>query len=498
EFSKFKGYDVVKLGTCGTTGKIGEPALPVVSLSFLIPPSASVTKVEVIDYEKEDIAGEYNILPAQHPIPFIDDFEPPPFVEPKPEVYSSTQSYPGKVVEFPYTGTMSGYRIGGVIVYPLQYMPVVKKLNLYTKIELCITYKEGVCPVSAKSMRQNEVFGDILKGIVVNHEDIARFTPSISKAGANTEYVIITDTTKVGSYFGTLVSWKESRPVRPISAKLVDLSWIKAHAGVEYGTGRDLAETIRNFIKYAHENWGTIWVLLGGDVDLIPCRIANCHLLLSYGGDIPSDLYFSDLDGDWDADKNGEFGDEEGDLAPDMYPDVFVGRASVSIPEECTTFVNKVLTYEGSRPSDYVKKELLIGEHLFVGIWGRIVNDSIATITPPDYTITKLYESLGNVNKEAVINHINSGYHFIHHAAHGNTNVISTGPDRLDTTDVDNLTNGDLLSIYVAISCMVGAFDWGNCIVEHFMNNPNGGTVAWVGNSRYGWGHFLDLDHQRG
>ena len=35
---------------------------------------------------------------------------------------------------------------------------------------------------------------------------------------------------------------------------------------------RDLQEVIRNFIKFAHQNWGTLYVALGGDVNSVPIR----------------------------------------------------------------------------------------------------------------------------------------------------------------------------------------------------------------------------------
>ena len=38
--------------------------------------------------------------------------------------------------------------------------------------------------------------------------------------------------------------------------------------------GRDGAEKVRNFIRDAYSNWGTTHVLLGGDVDRVPCRMA--------------------------------------------------------------------------------------------------------------------------------------------------------------------------------------------------------------------------------
>ncbi|MDI6840198.1 MAG: C25 family cysteine peptidase [bacterium] len=503
EFSKLKEYDVVKLGLNSATSRLGEPALPLINLHVLIPPGASVEKVEIIDKEKVSIPGNYNIIPAQHPVKLSINDELPPWVEPVPGIYSSMQEYPGEVLQYIHTGTMSGYRIAGMLVYPLQYIPQQKKLFLYTKIKVRVTYKEGACPVTAKSGRQNKVFGDIVKGLVANPTDMARFMPPSSKAVTDTQYVIITDTIKVGSYFKTLVNWKRARG---ISATLVNVDRIYAQF-----PGGSYKERIRNFIKYANSEWGTSWVLLGGGENVLPRVYGWFPDTYPDGTPVfqdwempPTDLYFADLDGNWDANGNGQYGEMYYDDAHnfqnidslDLYPDIFLGRASVNNAKDCTTFVNKVLTYEDptKRPTDYQKKMLLIGEYLFGIKWGGMIGDSIASVTPLDYTITKLYEEMGTLNRQTVFNSLNSGYHLLFWAAHGNNDVIGAGqhPNRelFYSEDADALTNGDRYPVCVAISCFIGSYDWGECIVEHFMNNRNGGSVAWVANTRYGYGNI--------
>jgi hypothetical protein len=38
-----------------------------------------------------------------------------------------------------------------------------------------------------------------------------------------------------------------------------------------------------------------------------------------------------------------------------------------------------------------------------------------------------------------------------------------------------------------SIGCWANAYDFDDCIAEHLVQNPNGGLVAFVGNSRFGW-----------
>ncbi len=487
-FTKYKEYDVVTLKGAGSATQIGEPALPQVSLSFVVPPGAEVSEVNIIYFDKKDIAGEYNILPAQPHRPITKKVDTS-FAEPNKEIYSLKEEYPLELIKSPHTGSMGGYRIASLFVYPLRYTPAEKRLTFYSKIRFQVVYKEWTYPVKSTSEKQKIIFKDIIKKQVLNSEDLDIWGPSITRPLSSillspdtADYVIIT-TSSYESYLQELALWKTKKGIK---TSIVNLSWIESNY-----TGDDTQERIRNFIIDANSSWGTLWFLLAGDTDEIPHRTTWVMTVDSDWHDqLPSDLYFSDLDGDWDADDDNTYGETEDSV--DMYPDVFVGRASINTVAECSTFVNKVLTYEKAPPSSFIKKELLLGEYLFGDNWGEWVNDSIETLTPLDYTISKLYESQGALNRQAVLDSIEEGYHFIHHAAHGSVTSISTASDNITSSNLDGLTNGDLLSIYVAISCLPGAFDF-NCYAEHWMNNPNGGGAAACMNSRYGWGSTVGI-----
>jgi hypothetical protein len=64
---------------------------------------------------------------------------------------------------------------------------------------------------------------------------------------------------------------------------------------------------------------------------------------------------------------------------------------------------------------------------------------------------------------------------------------MGMGSGYLDNSQVDYLSNGDRIGLVYSIGCWPAAFDY-DCIAEHFVNNDAGGSVAFIGNSRYGWG----------
>ena len=55
---------------------------------------------------------------------------------------------------------------------------------------------------------------------------------------------------------------------------------------------RDLQEVLRKFLKWAHEQWAVAWVVLGGDVSIIPPRRVAAALqgqIGTQGEDPPED-----------------------------------------------------------------------------------------------------------------------------------------------------------------------------------------------------------------
>ncbi|MDI6840591.1 MAG: C25 family cysteine peptidase [bacterium] len=500
-FRKLKGYDIVGLNGCNFTRKLGSPMLPVKVISCLIPPGASIVKVEVISKESKVIPGKYQICPAQPPYPFSFR-EKVKWVEPDAKVYSGAGYFPTELIDYGHTGNMGGYRIIGIFVYPLQYIPVKGELIFNSRVELRVTYKEGVYAIPTITSEQKKLFNPMVKSMVINPEAVEIWAPDIEMVCNSkvlppdtVEYVIIT-AGSFGSAFQPLADWKTKKGV---PAKVVTREFIYANY-----TGIDDAERIRNFIKDANSNWGTTWVLLGGQCDfengqeVIPRRDVWYWDYPDdyYPGEdtIPSDLYFSDLDGTWNADDDGIWGESTDGV--DFYPDVFVGRAPVYDSVQATTFVNKVITYEKSPPFGYLKKILLPAVKLFpmYNYWGDTVNNAIARIDPIDWQDSKLYESLGNLSTAALVDSLNSGFGFMNSASHGWTNRLSyaDGTVILNSDNVDNLINGDKLTIVLTgVACYCGAVDevpGGDCFAEHFVNNNSGGAVAIIANTRYGWG----------
>jgi hypothetical protein len=475
-FSKANGYDVVEMADFISTLEPGEPMMPAAVFNVLVPPTATVTGIEATPLDPEVIPGNWLIHPAQHPVP-ISATEMPEFVDPDPAVYGSKARYPGALVDWNRTGTKSEFRICGFAIRPLSYLPSTGELALYRNIKVTIRYQENDRNPVTLTPSQVEAFSEDVRQLVINPEDLKRFSPpSAELDDPEVHYVVITHTSLEGG-FRTLADW---RIRKGWNTEIKNTDWISSNY-----SGRDLQEKIRNFIIDYYENRGLRYVLLAGDNGYIPGR--RCHARVNNStGYIPADVYYADLQWSYDGNRNNTFG-EMGYDTVDLFYDVYVGRASVDNSSQVSTFVNKVLGYEKNPTTDYLKKFCLPYVWLWSGYSGKVCNDSIAAMTPAGWTDFYIPDPTSTT---PMSNAVNAGYHFVHPTAHGSATGLYDmyGRAIYTTSTAGGQTNSTRPCIVNSIACISGNFEYSDCLAEALMNNANGGAVAVMMNSREGWG----------
>lgn len=77
---------------------------------------------------------------------------------------------------------------------------------------------------------------------------------------------------------------------------------------------------------------------------------------------------------------------------------------------------------------------------------------------------------------------LNEGPHIVSLSGHGDNNKCC----KLDRALADSLTNGYHAFIAYADSCLTNQLD-GDALSEHLIRNPNGGAIAYIGNTRFSW-----------
>ncbi len=305
-----------------------------------------------------------------------------------------------------------------------------------------------------------------------------RFAPSLvpSLNSCPVGYVIITSD-ELAPSFQPLAGWKTRKGV---PAVVRTVSWIRGRYD-----GQDDQERIRNFIRDAHANWGTEWVVLGGDESIVPSRKAIPLAQGSPPTEVMTDLYYSCLEGNWNGNGNAYFG--EVDDNPDLSPEVFVGRVPLASATEVSAYVTKLIQYEAlpinTAGAPNYDAMLFMGA-LLSGEDSRALCDSIANYhIPPFYHKGKLYESSGNLLRQNVIDSLNRGPGLVYSQTHGGLDYLKLmSGERLTTGDISGLTNHFNQSVWYCLTCRANSYQY-DCLSKQFLQNSSGGGVAFIGST---------------
>ncbi|NOQ32928.1 MAG: hypothetical protein GQ567_01820 [Methanosarcinales archaeon] len=479
-------YDKVKVKSLRNLGKPGEPILPFKTLNILLPQGKTVQSIEVTGNQIH-LPGEYRVEHGQEPVPVgsKSNCRAPP----DPAIYESTNPFPGKMFTKASIQELRGYKILILNLYPVQYIPKAGKISYFENMNVIVNTAPDAISGNFRGLPQDRT--RVVLDVVDNPEVVETYSAQPTSIVDSTDsyaYVIITDA-GLKDAFQPLASWKSAKGVNTTIVTVENITADPDYDGV------DTQEEIRNFIIDAYNNWGITYVLLGGDVEIIPHR--NFYVETSprprdrYS--IPSDLYYAGLDGTWDDDGDGRYG-EPGE--EDLHAEVYVGRAPVNTADEVSRFVTKTIAYEDNPPADYLKNALMLAAMLNEDTDGADTkNIYICQKIPGDWEIAKIYES-NDTQRGSLVElttaALNAGQHVVNNICHANEDLLALGyvlsdPDELYTiSEVDGLENAAKYFLFYTIGCHANAFDYDDCIGEHFVNNDNG-AFAFIGNTRYGW-----------
>ena len=337
-------------------------------------------------------------------------------------------------------------------------------------------------------------------------------------------------------FIGNFESLKTHKDDKGIMTKIIGINDISSSIYFPL-KGRDDAEQIKYFISNAETYWNIRYVLLVGGKELMPVRYAHFpNAFPTEQNTIISDLYFADLYDEngsfcsWDSNNNSIFGEvsETGEIDQvDLYPDVYIGRLLCSNKDEVDRIVNKIIAYENIvYDESWLNNVLLIGgdthpvliDEMLLMIMYRTVFDAkcrialegeymceqISTIMD-DKNLIRCYATgsirpnaqrltVSNINKA-----INDGCVFTVFSGHGSELSFSTHypfnqflytpfPVGYTINSIDDLTNGDKLTISIFNCCLCANFEYfQNPIAWKFINNEHGGSIASLGCTTFSW-----------
>lgn len=405
--------------------------------------------------------------------------------------------YPNENVRQTGTYVLRGQKFVCFLVSPFRYDAYSKNLYLIASVTLQIQQKGG----QAKD-------GDW-------HRSGNR-----SQNNTNTtdyEYVIITNDT-LKPAFDKLAYWKTMKGVRT-KVLTTDSIYNKYRDSldidVELNPQHAIKKELRNY--YDGQYTGLEYVLLGGDVEIVPSQTCYIHMPntnIPRYDTVATDWYYSCLETlNWDSNRNGLVG-ETADII-NLAGELIVSRLPVRNCEEAHMMVDRIIEYERNPPLDNLgKKMLLCGNKLHRNELYYLYPDSISDAQyygeeliyyinseQWDGQIYRLFDTgtnfsggaSYNFNVENLQTELSKGYIIANIDTHGtdSTYVMENLPDY----NIDNATtieNGGYTAI-ITVSCLTNAFDkFSNgqpitCLSEAFMRNPNSGIITYIGSSREGW-----------
>ncbi len=530
-------YDKVYMEKASSEGNPGEPALPVMGAKILLPPGTTIGDIIIKPGEKINLGEKFFIEPAEEPTPLSapestpsqiqneQNFNPNEIVptplnqgiqtmsphkefslaKPNKTIYDSHGDFPNDL--FTYSGMQ--YSRGFCIVlgslHPVHYIPREGILYYYTDITITIE-------IIKDAKTTNSLFRGIeadtlaINNIVDNPSIVALYSGEKREISSRDNYdllILTTDELKDG-----FIPLKEVHDADGIATTIKTLNDIGKKSS-------DITpDDIRDFIREEYTTHGISYVLIGGDIDVIPAQYLYYGYYEGQEYNAPSDVYYACLDGTYNYDGDSLWGESTdgpngGDV--DLFAEVYVGRACVETIDEVNNFVDKTIAYLTIDPHDeYLNNVVLAGEYL----WGppeypltfgcnymdELIDESHAngyyTVGIPSnvYTIDTLYDrdwpgfdinNPWNTGWPAseMINRINEGQHIINHLGHSDT-LYSM---KMVYGNVYQLTNTKYCFIY-SQGCYAGSFDLGDCMAEYFTVKTNHGAFAAIMNVRYGWG----------
>jgi hypothetical protein len=464
----------------------GKPVLPILTKTYIYPIGTKIQGVTASFTNKTEIIIQKPIEKAPYPLPKLSNNQLVQSYSEQTQMIDSTsteasQIYPEK--EFEYSigvGLDKGIRVLFVTVhcYPVRYQATTGQLTTAETVEISIDHE----PPTETLITSN----DYDTVIIAPRKFVLSLEPLLVHKNMQGIQTMIKTTESI---------YRES-------------------LNGQYGeNGRDQAEQIKYFIKYAIETYGITYVLLVGGHEgqrstwHVPVRYSNLQDRSFWNDTYVTDLYFADIYtynettstyefDDWDSNNNGIIGEwtwiydpEQGwwyDLDQkdelDLYPDVYLGRLACRDISEVRSVVNKIINYErGIFHNSWFKNIVCAGGDT-VPYSDGVCEGEIETGLGSSYleqigfTSTKLWVTNNALTGPSdVVKELRKGAGFLYLSGHGTpmewcTHPVSDGDTWIDVYgfQMQHIFNRNKLPICVVGGCHNSQFD------VSLMNIPKG------------------------
>lgn len=554
-FGKQDSFDVVLSDGLPASTESGAPMLPVKNVNLIVPSGRDVGSITITKKVLQVVTGNFRVYPSQAPMVTSINHQVRKFVTPNSSIYDSDSPYPATPIKATGASYFDGAtRIVHLQVSPFEYKPLTGTLTLFREISFTVNLKpssDKVIHVKRRARMAQNAYDQALRALVDNPEAISAYQQlpdliyddSISAGHTLISTVVQPDLPPSPPPYplagpltiiwsGGLNSWLTSfinqKAADGISVKVVTTNQIYYYFPQSEGDQisspaiKDAAGSIRQYLADEAYPDGCTWVLIVGDQNQVPVRYVPDFYAQYPGEQIPTDLYYSDLTGNWNPSN----------FQPNLSPTLFVGRIPVtSYPNDITTWTNKIIQYETNpfpgNPAAVTKV-----------LWSssdQIENepDWVSTSFPSNFTHTFIKELPNGYDSNPtsptgaqIISTLNSGYGFYsmdHHGSPAHVAVRTSGYNgypKYGIFSYDSYTAGNYFSetgngfdntsnnctILYSIACDVASYDSvasregvptnTECMASAWLHATGGGP-AFLGNTREGLVYYSSVLEQR-
>jgi hypothetical protein len=311
---------------------------------------------------------------------------------------------------------------------------------------------------------------------------IALMAPAKLKAPKNgADYILITDK----EFLQAVQPLGEFRRRQGLRVKMISVQDIYN----EFNDGLSDPTAIKDFLRYAYENWNRpapTYVFFVGDASLnyrnTKKNKVPAHLSASWEGLTPDDNWYVSVDGN------------------DILPDMFIGRIpSGDNPETVAALIDKIIRFEESTREN-PRKILLVADS---SSEFEDLNELLFGFLPAHLSADKIYlrEYLAGVDKDKTEQRIakatrdisasfNDGVMISNYIGHGVTDRWSKSKGLYNPDHVHKLKNEEQLAFTLMLTCINGYFIDPNkySFAEEFLLARGGAIAAFApSNVSYTW-----------
>ena len=434
-------YSLISLGNESLKMTKGEPALPDVSRSIVIPDNshmvAHMLSGKYHDIQNIDIAPSKGYIsrklnPADIPYTFSD-------------TYTQDAFFPASTVQLHDPYILRDIRGAVLTVNPFQYNPVTHTLRVYTEMTLEITSdgpgRINTLPESTRKRTLTRSFYELYRNHFLNYDTGQKYTP-------------LND-------FGDMliICYDEWIPnIQPLADYKNSVGINTTVVGVS--TIGNNSSAIKSYIQSVYDSSDLAFVLLVGDSSQV-------HSAAAAGGS--SDPSYSLLAGN------------------DTYPDIIVGRFSAQTAAQVDTQVQRTIEYEQlpATTQDWFWKGVGVASDQGAGVGDDGEADFVHMDNIRDDLLANGYTQVDQIydptaTAAQVRNSLNAGRGIVDYCGHGS--IFSWGTTGFDTGDINSLTNVGTLPFIFDVACDNGIFDGYTCFAETWLRATyNGEPTGAVG-----------------